>query len=121
MGFRLVDDGTLDTVLQCEDCGEELRFNPPEDIGESDRIPYCLDLATSTHECEEEATEEVEQPAQTPGSESVAGKYILIDPNGLPIINPYIVGLSPLFEDLCEAEQTAIPYRAKVYMLSEVE
>ena len=80
-----------------------------------------MDLATSTHECKDEATEKAEQPAQTPTPESLVGKYILIDPNGLPIINPLIVGLSPLFDDLAEAERTAAPYNAKVYMLSEVE
>ena len=121
MGFKLVDDGTLDTVLQCEDCGEELRFNPTDDIGEDDRIPFCLDLATSTHECEAEESQEAGEEPEPSTSTSQAGKYILIDPNNLPIINPYIVGLSPLFDDLVEAERTAIPYRAKVYMLAEVE
>lgn len=27
MAFRLGDDGTFDTVLVCEDCGAELRYN----------------------------------------------------------------------------------------------
>jgi len=27
MAFNLVDDGTLDTVLRCQGCGEEARYN----------------------------------------------------------------------------------------------
>ena len=27
MAIELTDDGTLDTVLRCSDCGEEMRYN----------------------------------------------------------------------------------------------
>ena len=27
MSIDLTDDGTLDTVLRCSDCGEEMRYN----------------------------------------------------------------------------------------------
>ena len=27
MAIHLTDDGTLDTVLRCSECGEEMRYN----------------------------------------------------------------------------------------------
>jgi len=56
--FSIVDDGTLDTVLKCDNCGEELRYNidlsdveiETEDSNEH-RIQRALDLAESEHEC----------------------------------------------------------------------
>lgn len=63
MTFSLVDDGTLDTVLVCDGCGTELRFNPdphlddcPEGEGESCEcqdavIEWAMADAEATHEC----------------------------------------------------------------------
>ena len=128
MGFKVMDDGTLDTVLQCEECGEELRFPETSDIPEEDRIPYCLDLATETHECEaeeaeeaEEAQEEDETPSPGPVLTEVVGKLILINPEGIPLVAPHIVGIFPLFDDLVEAERVGAPYHARIYRLEEVE
>ncbi len=39
MSIELTDDGTMDTVLRCSDCGEEMRYNydnGPEDV----RVEY---------------------------------------------------------------------------------
>lgn len=39
MSIELTDDGTMDTVLRCTDCGEEMRYNydnGPEDV----RVEY---------------------------------------------------------------------------------
>lgn len=62
--MRLGDDGTLDTVIVCEDCGAELRYNynPSEEQDEDttdeeayeDFIDWALDDAENEHECEPE-------------------------------------------------------------------
>lgn len=52
MGFTVVDDGTLDTVLMCQECGQEVRYTyaePPEAWYEWE--DWCLDDAKETHEC----------------------------------------------------------------------
>lgn len=67
MAFRLTDDGTMDTVVRCEHCSEEVRFNyAMEDAGEpecthgkSDGCQDCYDEwveqccvdAEDDHEC----------------------------------------------------------------------
>ena len=50
--FRLIDDGTLDTVLECVECGEQLRFNPDlvDGVGDSFRIQVALGMAREDHE-----------------------------------------------------------------------
>ena len=53
MAFRLSDDGTLDTILACEECGEEARYN----FMESSRsyevfVAWALADAESEHECQ---------------------------------------------------------------------
>lgn len=61
----LADDGTLDTVIQCLDCGEQFRFNfSPEDCGPCNDIDAaecthydefvadCISEIESEHECE---------------------------------------------------------------------
>ena len=58
--FKLSDDGTLDTVVTCEDCGEEVRYTyMPEDlpIGQpvetyEEFIEWCLKDAAEDHECD---------------------------------------------------------------------
>lgn len=59
--FTLVDDGTLDTVLRCDKCGQEERFvlEDGEDLPEIDddeRIAVALEWAKQYHECEPEGT-----------------------------------------------------------------
>ena len=61
--FRLGDDGTTDTVIVCNECGEEFRFNydpqlpdtsDSEDDSEDDYnawIDECLDDAADEHDC----------------------------------------------------------------------
>lgn len=49
----LIDDGTMDTVLQCPACGETLRFNPePSDDPEWDRLAEAEAMFAEDHECE---------------------------------------------------------------------
>jgi transcription elongation factor Elf1 len=49
MSIDLTDDGTLDTVLRCSECGEEFRFNydggmePSTDEDQPDREQDALD------------------------------------------------------------------------------
>lgn len=55
----LTDDGTLDTVLECSDCGEQMRYNYPTamDEDEGDYIYYerwtdqIITDETQEHEC----------------------------------------------------------------------
>lgn len=42
--FELTDDGTLDTVVRCSDCGEELRYN-------YDAIDDCNDAGGHNGKC----------------------------------------------------------------------
>ncbi len=58
MGARLGDDGTLDTVLVCKECGKEVRYN--FDVGPDDTdISYdswVVDILAEfdeDHECGE--------------------------------------------------------------------
>lgn len=65
MSIVLSDNGTLDTVLRCEDCGEEFRYNyevgaPPTDAQEAgcapedtydDFVQWAIEDAESEHEC----------------------------------------------------------------------
>jgi RNase P subunit RPR2 len=63
MTFTIIDDGTLDTVVSCDDCGEQQRFNSDElpecDLNGAhvtcydDRIEQALEWAGDMHEdCE---------------------------------------------------------------------
>jgi len=65
MAFELTDDGTMDTVVRCTECGQELRYNydpsgpGAEDSELSDEDAYdafiaeCIEDAESEHECGE--------------------------------------------------------------------
>lgn len=63
MAIKLTDDGTLDTVLRCDECGEEFRYNydpasdgyPAEDAAKDaydDFIDGCIEDATAEHVCD---------------------------------------------------------------------
>lgn len=56
MTFSLTDDGTLDTVLRCADCGQELRYNFDGESGQTydDFVEWALTDADEDHECEED-------------------------------------------------------------------
>jgi len=65
MAILLGDDGTLDTVLVCSECGEEMRYNYDggSDVtaGDSARgyhefVAWAKKDAASEHECEKEGT-----------------------------------------------------------------
>ena len=63
--FSVVDDGTLDTVLQCNDCQQPLRYNfqgsETEGYGDfgieqardayTQFVEWCMDDASRTHDC----------------------------------------------------------------------
>lgn len=57
--MHLTDDGTLDTVIRCSECGEEMRFNfdptfHDDEDGEPDYDAYvdeCIEQATEDHTC----------------------------------------------------------------------
>ena len=60
MTFTLADDGTLDTVVKCNECGQEERFNYDGDINmtpdeiEADYHEWvngCCEGAEEDHEC----------------------------------------------------------------------
>lgn len=67
MAFTLTDDGTLDTVVKCDQCGEELRYtytpDEPTERLSRDRdltddgkdydafVSWAIDDAEQTHEC----------------------------------------------------------------------
>jgi len=59
--IELTDDGTLDTVLRCTECGEEFRFmyDGATDTADEDAavaaydafVDECVADATDEHEC----------------------------------------------------------------------
>lgn len=61
--FYLSDDGTMDTVVTCKDCGRDCRYTfdgevPTNDAPDRDAydcfIEWCFEDASETHECLEE-------------------------------------------------------------------
>ena len=67
--IRLGDDGTMDTVLVCDGCGEEMRynFNHEDDCDEAgcydQFVDWALEDAQENHECEKmpETQEDIKQ------------------------------------------------------------
>ena len=65
MANRIVlgDDGTMDTVLHCTECGQEFRYNfdasdcPDSALDDqyNDFISWAIQDAESDHECDKEA------------------------------------------------------------------
>jgi hypothetical protein len=67
MAIELTDDGTMDTVLRCSECGEEFRFNyssgPEEANAETETsdadaeahydewVASCIEEMEAEHEC----------------------------------------------------------------------
>ncbi len=54
--IRLIDDGRLDTVLECSECGEEFRYNYVHYLGDEydnyDRwVDQIIKDETQEHEC----------------------------------------------------------------------
>jgi transcription elongation factor Elf1 len=62
--FTLVDDGSLDTVLVCDECGAALRFTYAawddddaaldDDAAYESFVDWCFEEAVNEHECHEE-------------------------------------------------------------------
>lgn len=65
MAIELTNDGTMDTVLRCSECGQEMRYNyDPYDYGDDvlenekanqqaydDFVDWAIEDATAEHEC----------------------------------------------------------------------
>lgn len=77
MAARLGDDGTLDTVIYCSECGVEQRYNfdpaMPDTIDdiESDYasfVDWCLEDFDSEHECQTPVCEICGEPAGAGGA-----------------------------------------------------
>ena len=56
MRIELTDDGSLDTVLRCSECGEEMRYNAPDsledDFGDYDGfLDWAIQDAEDEHDC----------------------------------------------------------------------
>lgn len=61
--FNLIDDGTLDTVVECSECRTQLRYNPDPPLDDHDEgcgdscecqeavVIEALADAEATHEC----------------------------------------------------------------------
>lgn len=85
MAFYLIDDGTLDTVVKCDGCGEEVRFNydgmepvvPGEDAYSDEEldahydafIKWAIESASQDHVCGEDTDDE---PTHRLGCDSCA-------------------------------------------------
>lgn len=57
--IRLGNDGTLDTVLVCRECGQEARYNFDPDTAETDDdtaydtfVEWAIEDFDNEHECE---------------------------------------------------------------------
>ena len=61
MSIYLSDDGTMDTVVVCSDCGQEFRgtYDGEGDptTGYDDFVKWLIDEITGEHVCEEEEEE----------------------------------------------------------------
>lgn len=65
--FTLSDDGTMDTVVECSECGAEVRFtfaSGPDELGEGPEaydafVADCIENAASDHVCESDDSEAV--------------------------------------------------------------
>lgn len=118
MTFTVIDDGTLDTVLECDECGEMLRYSI-QDFDEKEnpeeRVEYFMERAVAEHECPD-------PPEQhTPEDESVTGMYVLVTPvTNRIVIDPNIIGFSEFIESVIEARAVAEPYGFKVCRVEEV-
>lgn len=54
--FTLMDDGTMDTVIRCDECGEEYRYNydGDEDQTYQQFIQWAMTDMDEEHECGED-------------------------------------------------------------------
>jgi hypothetical protein len=58
--IQLTDDGTMDTVLVCSECGQEMRYNfdpCPEDENDPGAydhfVQWAIEDCESEHDCED--------------------------------------------------------------------
>lgn len=57
--IELTNDGTLDTVLRCSNCGEEMRYNYASvdlgcDTSYDEFLDWAIEDATADHDCGQE-------------------------------------------------------------------
>lgn len=54
--IELTDDGTLDTVLRCSVCGEEMRYNydGTSALSYDSFVDWAIEDAEVEHECQED-------------------------------------------------------------------
>lgn len=58
--FSLIDDGTMDTVIRCDKCGEEIRFTAAECNSDSEEdgdtydnfVQWCIEECEDDHVCD---------------------------------------------------------------------
>lgn len=91
MAFELSDDGTMDTVVRCAECGAELRYTFSGDAHTSECadasecacydtfVDECIEDAESEHECNPEPSEPEEGDITTEDHETFYqyGKLVL--------------------------------------------
>jgi hypothetical protein len=58
VSIYLTDDGTLDTVLRCDECGEEIRYSSPYDANEPFNRDEWIDEIIADEELEHVCNEE---------------------------------------------------------------
>lgn len=74
MAAELRDDGTMDTVIACDRCGEEERYNwDGEGFGSYDAfVAWALKDFDETHECaDEDDPDDDGDPADEPGDDDI--------------------------------------------------
>src|SRR5690242_16284475 len=71
MAIELTDDGTLDTVLRCTECGEEFRFSSetladydPEEMTRDQFIEQCIEDVENEHVCPLDPDAEPSEPGE---------------------------------------------------------
>lgn len=63
MTFSLIDDGTLDTVIRCNKCGEWIRYDSEylETYDGSERENWALSVVEDDHQCDPTTLAGIEQ------------------------------------------------------------
>lgn len=54
--IQLCDDGTMDTVFQCKNCGEEIRYSEADRDEDGDVTEDFFEQVANEHECEQDAS-----------------------------------------------------------------
>lgn len=76
MAIELSDDGTMDTVLRCSECGEVMRYNyDGADDEQNGRdgydyarfVEWAIEDATDAHECDIDVADTMTQESRHDG------------------------------------------------------